>query len=77
MPARLVSAVTEFGCGSSGFRALQVDAFVFLCCLVLVQPGIQLEDLPSYAFHEAETFGELFEMMMHRDHKIPLALYRQ
>ncbi|OEH76040.1 large protein with 8 or more transmembrane domains within nh2 related protein [Cyclospora cayetanensis] len=38
--------------------------------------GLQLEDVPDYAFEEDGTFGRLFETMLLRD-KIPIALYRQ
>lgn len=50
---------------------------LFASLIFVLQPGIQLQDLPAYAFDEDATFGRLFEKMLRQENKIPLALYRQ
>lgn len=41
------------------------------------QPGVQLEDLPAYAFDGEGTFGRLFQTMLKQENKIALGLYRR
>ncbi|KAL8435126.1 hypothetical protein Efla_006347 [Eimeria flavescens] len=45
--------------------------------IFLELPGIQLQEVPSYAAGSEVTFGELLLAMLRMEKKIPLALYRQ